>query len=52
MIKINNLDKHFNKRKRNAIHVLNDVSIDFPNKGLVVLLGRSGSGKTTLLNVI
>lgn len=52
MIKVNNLDKHFNKRKRNAIHVLNDVSIDFPNKGLVVLLGRSGSGKTTLLNVI
>ncbi len=52
MIKVNNLNKHFNKGKRNSIHVLNDVSIDFPETGLVVLLGRSGSGKTTLLNVL
>src|SRR5690606_16950020 len=27
-------------------------SMEFPEKGLVVLLGASGSGKTTLLNVI
>lgn len=52
MITIKNLDKHFNKHKSNRIHVINDISIDFPEKGLVVLLGPSGSGKTTLLNVI
>ncbi|MFU8793568.1 MAG: ATP-binding cassette domain-containing protein [Acholeplasmataceae bacterium] len=52
MIKVTALNKYFNRRKRNEIHVLNDVSIDFPDKGLVVLLGASGSGKTTLLNVI
>ncbi len=52
MITVRHLDKHFNKNKRNKIHVLNDISLDFPQKGLVVLLGPSGSGKTTLLNVI
>ncbi|WP_025724769.1 ABC transporter ATP-binding protein/permease [Acholeplasma granularum] len=52
MIKVRNLDKHFNRGKKNSIHVLNDVSLTFPEKGLVVLLGPSGSGKTTLLNVI
>jgi putative ABC transport system permease protein len=52
MIKVNHLNKYFFRRKKNEIHVLNDVSVDFPSKGLVVLLGASGSGKTTLLNVI
>jgi len=52
MIRVNHLHKYFNYHKKNEIHVLNDVSVEFPNKGLVILLGASGSGKTTLLNVI
>ncbi|AUD63215.1 hypothetical protein BK010_06285 [Tenericutes bacterium MO-XQ] len=52
MIRVEQLNKYFNRRKRNEIHVLNDVSLEFPDKGLVVLLGPSGSGKTTLLNVL
>ncbi len=52
MISVQNLDKYFNKNKKNSIHVLNNISLEFPEKGLVVLLGPSGSGKTTLLNVI
>ena len=52
MIKVNHLHKYFNRFKRNEIHVLNDVTLEFPEKGLVVLLGPSGSGKTTLLNVL
>jgi putative ABC transport system permease protein len=52
MIQVRHLDKYFNKNKRNQIHVINDITIDFPEKGLVVLLGPSGSGKTTLLNVL
>lgn len=52
MIKVNQLDKTFNKYQKNKIHVINDISLEFPEKGLVVLLGKSGSGKTTLLNVI
>lgn len=52
MIKLQHLDKYFFKNKRNEIHVMNDISLDFPEKGLVILLGPSGSGKTTLLNVV
>ncbi len=52
MIKLQQLQKYFNRRKRNEIHVINDISLDLPEKGLVVLLGPSGSGKTTLLNVL
>lgn len=52
MIKLHNLDKYFNKGASNEIHVINDISLNLPDKGLVVLLGPSGSGKTTLLNVL
>ena len=52
MIKVAHLNKYFNRFKKNEIHVLNDISLEFPEKGLVVLLGPSGSGKTTLLNVL
>lgn len=52
MITVRGLHKYFFRHKKNEIHVLNDMSISFPDRGLVVLLGASGSGKTTLLNVI
>ncbi|MBU1020072.1 MAG: ABC transporter ATP-binding protein/permease [Firmicutes bacterium] len=52
MIKLNKLEKYFNRNQKNEIHVINDISLDLPEKGLVVLLGPSGSGKTTLLNVL
>jgi putative ABC transport system permease protein len=52
MIRVQNLNKYFNRHRNNEIHVINDTSLEFPQKGLVCLLGASGSGKTTLLNVI
>lgn len=52
MIKITNLNKYFNKGKANEIHVINNTSFEFPEKGLVAITGPSGCGKTTLLNVI
>lgn len=52
MIKLRNLNKYYNKGKQNEIHVINEISLDLPDHGLVVLLGPSGSGKTTLLNVL
>jgi len=52
MITANKLDKYFNRGKRNEIHVINQISVDLPDHGLVVLFGPSGSGKTTLLNVL
>lgn len=52
MITAIKLDKHFNRGKKNDIHVINQISLDLPDHGLVVLFGPSGSGKTTLLNVL
>lgn len=52
MISILNVNKYFNKNKKNEIHVIDNTSLEFSNTGLVSLLGPSGSGKTTLLNVI
>ena len=52
MLKIENLNKYFNKGKRNQIHIINNTTLEFNNPGIVALLGVSGSGKTTLLNVI
>ena len=51
MIELRNVNKYFNKHKKNEIHVINDVSLKL-DKGLVAILGASGSGKTTLLNAI
>ena len=52
MIKLNNVNKYYNKRKENENHVINNTSLELPDKGLVTLLGPSGCGKTTLLNTI
>ncbi|MBP3332705.1 MAG: ABC transporter ATP-binding protein/permease [Clostridia bacterium] len=52
MIKIQGLDKYFNKGRQNEIHVINDISLELPESGMVAIFGKSGCGKTTLLNVI
>ena len=55
MISVRNLSKIYKigkGRKAKSVVALNNISIDFPDKGLVFLLGKSGSGKSTLLNSI
>ena len=52
MISIKGLNKFFNRGKSNEIHVINDTSLEFGEKGLVALLGPSGCGKTTLLRML
>ncbi len=52
MLKVKDLDKYFNKKRANEIHVINDATFELPEKGMVAIFGRSGCGKTTLLNVI
>ena len=52
MVILKNVNKYFNRHKRNEIHIINNTSLEFDNVGLVALLGESGSGKTTLLNAI
>lgn len=52
MLEIKNLNKYFNKGKKNELHVINNTSISLEDNGLISLLGPSGCGKTTLLNCI
>ena len=52
MIRIDKLNKYYNRHKKNQIHVINNTSLELSDKGLVALLGPSGCGKTTMLNAI
>ncbi len=52
MIKINKLNKYYNKGKAGELHVIDNTTLEFKTTGLVCILGESGSGKTTLLNTL
>lgn len=50
-IELVNVGKDYYIDKR-PFPTLRDISLTFPKKGFVAILGASGSGKTTLLNII
>ena len=50
MLQVKDLVKCY-KTKGETVYALNGVSVNFPERGMVFLLGKSGSGKSTLLNV-
>ncbi|MBO4682449.1 MAG: ATP-binding cassette domain-containing protein, partial [Bacilli bacterium] len=52
VLKINHVSKQFKLSEEAVTTALNDVSITFPDVGLVGILGKSGCGKSTLLNLI
>lgn len=52
MLETKNLVKIYKPKKGIPVKALNGISIKFPEKGMVFLLGKSGSGKSTLLNVL
>ena len=51
MLQLQNVTKTY-KTKAGTVNALDDVSLTFPDTGLVFITGKSGCGKTTLLNVI
>lgn len=51
MLSVKNLVKVYKTKGGTEVRALDGVTVDFPEKGMVFLLGRSGSGKSTLLNV-
>ena len=51
MLEAIHLTKIYKTKGGADVRALDDVSIVFPEKGMVFLLGKSGSGKSTLLNV-
>lgn len=51
MLIIKNLRKTYRSKGGVTVKALDDVSVTFPETGMVFLLGKSGSGKSTLLNI-
>ena len=52
MLQIKNLTKIYKTKGGADTKALDDLTVSFPEKGMIFLLGKSGSGKSTLLNVI
>ena len=52
MLQTKDLVKIYKPKKGVPVTALNKVSLTFPEKGMVFLLGKSGSGKSTMLNVL
>ncbi|MGN0450724.1 MAG: ABC transporter ATP-binding protein, partial [Acutalibacteraceae bacterium] len=52
MLETKDLVKIYKPKKGVPVKALDGVSLKFPDKGMVFLLGKSGSGKSTLLNVL
>ncbi len=52
MLETKDLVKIYKPKKGVPVKALDSVSLKFPDKGMVFLLGKSGSGKSTLLNVL
>jgi len=50
-MKINNLTKVY-KTEYELVKALNDMTLEFPQKGLIFIVGVSGSGKSTLMNML
>lgn len=52
MLEIRHVTKTYHSKTGETVKALDDVSISFPESGMVFILGKSGSGKSTLLNAI
>ena len=52
MLQIRNVTKVYRSKTGLTVKALDNVSVSFPETGMVFILGKSGSGKSTLLNVI
>ncbi|GGE11319.1 Taurine import ATP-binding protein TauB [Aureimonas endophytica] len=52
MLKVDHVSIHFAGRDGRAVHALDRVSLEIPERGFVVALGTSGCGKSSLLNAI
>lgn len=51
MIKLINVNKYY-QSGNNKVHVIRNLNYEFPDTGLIFILGPSGSGKSTLLNLL
>ena len=52
MIRIEKLTKIYKSKNREKCIAIDNITLDFEDKGLIFVIGKSGSGKTTLLGLI
>ena len=52
MLEVKNLTKVYKPKKGVPVLAVDHISLKFPDKGMVFLLGKSGSGKSTMLNLL
>ncbi len=52
MIRVEHLNKTYDRARLGDRRVLKDVSFSLPDKGFICILGPSGCGKTSLLNAV
>ena len=52
LFELQNIGRFYQISKDKKKYVLKGVTLSFPHRGLITILGKSGSGKSTLLNMI
>jgi ABC-type lipoprotein export system ATPase subunit len=52
MLELRSVFKSYSLKKGPEVVALHNVSLSFPNHGLIFILGKSGAGKSTLLNLV
>lgn len=52
MINLSNVNKIYNKGKKNEVKALNSVNLQIVPGDMIAILGTSGTGKTTLLHIL
>ena len=52
MIRLENINKTFNKNTPNAVHLIRDLNFHVAPGDFVTIIGSNGAGKTTLFNLI
>ncbi len=52
IIKLENINKIYNKGKSNAVFALKELSLEIERGDMLAICGTSGAGKSTLLNII
>lgn len=52
MLELKSVSKIYKTHSSCTVKALSEVSLNFPEKGMVFLVGKSGSGKSSLLNIL